>query len=78
MSPQVLVRLDYSLGEELDRMARSLGVSRAELIRIALRHFLGIEPDGEEVRKALRDLGEYAGLIMYLASLDYEVGRRFA
>ncbi len=43
MSPQVLVRLDYSLGEELDRMARSLGVSRAELIRIALRHFLGIE-----------------------------------
>ncbi len=40
MSPQVLVRLDDSLSEELDRMARSLGVSRAELIRIALRHFL--------------------------------------
>lgn len=35
-----MVRLDDSLSEELDRMARSLGVSRAELIRIALRHFL--------------------------------------
>ncbi len=47
----VLVRLDDSLAKELDRVAKSLGVSKAELVRIALRHFL---------RKVLRQdrLGE--------------------
>lgn len=47
-------------------------------VRRGLSRVLGVRSDGEEVRKALKDLEEYAGLIMYLASLDYEVGRRIA
>ncbi|MCD6348375.1 MAG: hypothetical protein J7L91_01970 [Candidatus Korarchaeota archaeon] len=47
-------------------------------VRRGFSRVLGVEPNGEGIRKAVRDLGEYAGLIMYLVSLDYEVGRRFA
>ncbi len=42
-------------------------------VRRGLSRALGVEPEGREVERALRDLREYAGLIMYLASLDYEV-----
>ncbi len=38
--PQVLVRLSKSLEEELDKLAKSLGVSRAEVVRMALREFI--------------------------------------
>ena len=73
MSSQVLVRLDGSLAEELDRMAKSLGVSRAELVRIALRHFL---------KREKRDLKtkQIRGLVKSRLSLEeleemYQVGR---
>ncbi len=38
--PQVLVRLSKPLEEELDKLAKSLGVSRAEVVRMALREFI--------------------------------------
>jgi len=44
-------------------------------VRRGLSRVLGVDPEGREVERALRDLREYAGLIMYLASLDYEVNR---
>ncbi len=73
MSSQVLVRLDKSLAEELDRMAKSLGMSRAELVRIALRHFLRTGR-GDLKTKQIR------GLIRSKLSLEeleeiYQVGR---
>ncbi len=73
MSSQVLVRLDESLAEELDKMARSLGVSRAELVRIALRHFLR-RRRGELKTKQIR------GMVRSKLSLEeleelYQVGR---
>ncbi len=40
---QVLVRLDEETGRLLDRVARSLGVSRAEVVRRALRMYLARE-----------------------------------
>jgi len=71
MTPQVLVRLDEYLGERLEEMAKSLGVSRAELIRIALRQFLRAE-------KLKTD--EIRGLVKSRFSLKeleemYQVGR---
>ncbi len=70
--PQVLVRLDNLLAEELDRIAKSLGVSRAELIRIALRQFI-------ESKQKLRT-EEIRGIVrpkMTLRELEemYQVGR---
>ncbi|RLE59139.1 MAG: hypothetical protein DRJ35_06420, partial [Thermoprotei archaeon] len=42
-------------------------------VRRGISRILGIDPEGKKVRKALKDLREYAGLLMYLASLDYEL-----
>ncbi len=42
-------------------------------VKRGLSRVLGIDSREEEVKKALRDLEEYAGLVMYLASLDHEV-----
>ena len=44
-------------------------------VRRGLSRVLGVEPEGRKVERVLRDLKEYAGLVMYLASLDYEVSR---
>ncbi len=71
MSSQVLVRLDDSLAEELDRVAKSLGVSKAELVRMALRHFL--RKEGLETRQV-------RGIVKPRVSLEeleemYQVGR---
>lgn len=43
MRMQVLVRLDEDTAKLLDRVARSLGVSRAEIVRRALRLYLARE-----------------------------------
>lgn len=73
MSSQVLVRLDESLAEELDRMAKSLGVSRAELVRMALRHFLRVREGALRTRRI-------RGMVRSKLSLEeleemYQVGR---
>ncbi len=72
MSPQVLVRLDPSLDEELTMMAKMLGVSKAELMRLALREFLS-------ERKELKT-SKMRGIVKSKLSLEnleemYQVGR---
>ncbi len=70
MTTQVLVRLDEELNRKLENLARMLGVSRAEVIRMALREFLREEKKTKKMR----------GLIKSKLSLDqleemYQVGR---
>ena len=45
-------------------------------VRRGLSKLLNVKPDSESVEKALKDLKDYAGLIMYLASLEYELTKK--
>ncbi len=70
--PQVLVRLSKSLEEELDKLAKSLGVSRAEVVRMALKEFI-------ERKKRLRTR-QMRGIVRSKLSLEelesiYQVSR---
>ncbi len=70
--PQVLVRLSKPLEEELDKLAKSLGVSRAEVVRMALREFI-------ERKKRLRTR-QMRGIVRSKLSLEdleriYQVSR---
>jgi metal-responsive CopG/Arc/MetJ family transcriptional regulator len=45
--PQLTVRLPEDLSQTLDIAARKLHRKRAEIVRMALRSFLGQEPEGK-------------------------------
>jgi len=45
--PQLTVRLPEDLSQTLDTAARKLHRKRAEIVRMALRSFLGQDPEGK-------------------------------
>lgn len=60
--PTVTIRLDPDLQRELDRVSHELGVSRSEVVRLALRRQLSLLRF-EALRRRLMPLAEARGYL---------------